>query len=421
MFEWLKQNQRIGKRKKILHFITNDANTILGKWLKINNINLDSLDDLFCKLNLLYPSFCNIEKCNISISDKVWDIPGYIGSVKFEKEIFTKYNSNNKFAKRAINDAKQPLILNHMIHFYQDGIMVEIDYKYSDITADTNACQYKEFYKIVKQNNEIFNLVKDREESLIKISNFMYLHYDEKTYNREQISDHIYRITLFEKSYSGPRKVIIDLTYDNDNLLEFPFEDILRVDLMCCCISKPSEILKTIIKYCEKYDLDVSSIRVSTVDEKRNTKDLTYEINKLNNSKNTSLLEQTNKDNISLKKLSIWNTNECDLNCRIILIENDRNESLVLKAYFDSNDMYIPNENDLINYLLVNFPVINKYDYSSANRFRTYFEDISHISFTEVSDSLKKVELLSYTGPDLVESKEWKRPEYDNGYSLKRK
>ena len=90
MFEWLNKQKR-SSRKKILHFITNDADIILCKWLKINNIDLDSLDDLFCKLNLLYPSFCNIEKGNVSISDKVWNIPGYIGSVKFDKEIFDKY------------------------------------------------------------------------------------------------------------------------------------------------------------------------------------------------------------------------------------------------------------------------------------------------------------------------------------------
>lgn len=421
MFEWLKQNQRIGRRKKVLHFITNEADSILTKWLNINNINIDSLDDLLCKLNLIYPSFCNIEKGKVSISDKAWSIPGYIGCIQFDKEIFTKYNYNNKFAKRALFDANEPLVLNHMIHLYENGIMIEINYKYSDITADTNVCQYKEYYKIIKQNNGEFNLVKDREESLMKLSNFMYRHFDEKVYNREQISDHVYRISLFEKSYSGPRNVIIDLTYDNDDLLEFSCEDMLRDELMSSCMSKPSEFLKVIIRYCNIYNLNISSIRVSAIDEKGNTKDLTYEINKLSNSKNISLLEQTNKDNISLKKLSIWNTNENDLNCRVVLIENEGKESLILKVYFDSDDVFIPNEEELIDYLFVNFPVINKFDYSGTNRFRTYFEDISRISFTEVSDSLKKVELLSYSGADLVESKEWKRPEYDSSYSLKRK
>ncbi len=420
MFEWLNKQKR-SSRKKILHFITNDADIILLKWLKINNIDLDSLDDLFCKLNLLYPSFCNIEKGNVSISDKVWNIPGYIGSVKFDKEIFAKYNSNNNFAKRAMNDAKQPLVLNHMIHFYENGIMVEINYKYSNITADTNTCQYKEFFKIIKQNNGEFDLVKDREESSIKMSNFMSLHYDEKIYSREQVSDQVYRISIFEKAYKGPRKVVIDLTTENGGLLKFSNEDMLRADLMYCSVSKPSEVLKTVIKYCEKNNISISSVRIVTLDEKKNARDLTYENNSKNNSKNVNLLEQIIKSDISLKKINIWNTSEDDLNCRVIVIENGSKESLALKVYSDSDNVFIPNEIELINYLLVNFPVIDKYSYSGTDRLETYFEDISKISFTDISDSLKRVELLSYVDADLVDSVKWKRPEYDCDYSLKRK
>ena len=136
---------------------------------------------------------------------------------------------------------------------------------------------------------------------------------------------------------------------------------------------------------------------------------------------NINLLEQIIKSDISLKKISICNTREDDLNCRVIFIENGSKESLALKVYFDSDSVFIFNEIELINYLLVNFPVIDKFSYSVTDRLQTYFEDISKISFTEIDDSLKRVELLSYLDGELVDSVKWKRPEFDCNYLLNRK
>lgn len=423
MFEWLqkKRNQNTSQKRKI-HFITAEADQIINSWLKANKISIESLDDLLNKLNLTYSSFSEIKKKNISISDKVWETPGYIGSIEFEKEIFTNYNCDNKFAKRAIEDANQSLILNHTIHLCENTVIVEINYSYSDVSRNIITVQYKEFFNIVKQENGNYSFVKQKDENNVKITYYSYLYSDGKTYKREQIQDGLIQILLFNNSYTGPKKMTIQLSQDINSKIEFPVENILIAELWFTDFNNLSEVLEKITRYCENNNIDISSIKITSTDGNNFNKDLIYVNDKNNNLKNISLLERTNgQETASLKSVNVYNSYENDLSCRTIEVSTVGKETITLKVYYNSEYPFIPNENKTIYYLLSEYFKINSRNQENTDALDIHFENISQISFFEPSDNLQKVELIRYKNGKETDSKIWKRYNFEEDAAVLRR
>lgn len=426
MFEWFKKKKEdIEEKRDTTHYISQDGNEILNLWLQLNEVNSDTFDDLIKKLDLIYPYSLSLHKKSISIADHIWEENGYIGSIEFEKEVFPDYNATNKYSKIAVENSKQRTIVNHTLHLCKDGIIVETNYSFSDITREESTCRYREFFKMSKDKDNKVVFTKQKDTFNISTTSSSFTYRNERSYKREQTHDNIIQITLIDNVTYGPGKVVIQLNKHKDDVLNFQDEYDFARNLWCCDFNKPGVVLKKITQYCEKYNLDIPFVNISTVKEGyKVTKNLLYENYKSENQKKTSIIEhQDNSKSSTSKRIFIHTEYENDMNCRIIEIETSNKKSMVLKAYMKGEESTIPNEEEIISYLLMEFPRITLVDQVGWDQItETYFYYISNIAFKNPSENLQKVELTRYENDKEVDSKVWKRHNLEEDAAvLKRK
>lgn len=428
MFEWLRKNN---KSDKVLHHTaTDDVYKIIHLFAEVNGITIYEIDDILKKLGLTYPNPSFLEKKAIAIADDMWKEEGYIGSIQFDKEVFEDYNSSNIYSKNAYDEAKKHFVLNHVIHFCKDGIILELNYKHSNYFSDeTITTKRMEYFKLNKQGNDfIFQKTKDRVEMSGALGSFMCK--NEKAYTREQLSDNIIRITLLKNDGRYRDKLVIEIHKDKEQLIDFVNEKKLASDLWTSNFSLPSVALKYMLDYFDENMINIPYIKVMRfVGGWKLAKDLLYENYDESNIKKASLYEKKvscgdidESGKPTLKTINIYNSYEEDKSVRIVEVDAKNTAKMVLKVYMNNEEAYIPNENQLINYLLKEFPHLNLTGNVNFSKTDALFHNISAISFSNIDDNLSKVELSYYKGECLMGTKEWKRHTFEeDGPVLKRK
>ena len=250
---------------------------------------------------------------------------------------------------------------------------------------------------------------------------------NEESYVREQIHDNIIRLTFIK---GDGKKLIIEISKDKDQFIDFVDEKQLVTNILYSNFELPSIALKYMIEYFEKNNINVSFINVRNIVSRwKISKELVYEDYKENNTKKVSLLEKrTLRDDIdeskkpTLKTLNIYNTYEDGKSVRVVEVDAKNTAKMVLKVTMDNNSAYIPNETQLINYLLKEFPHMNISGCPNFSKIDVLFHNISATSFSNISDDLCGVELSYYKGDYLMGTKEWKRHTFEEeGHVLKRK
>ena len=428
MFEWLKKGN---KSQKVLHHTaTDDVYKIIHLFSNVNGIVVYEIDDIFKKLGLNYPNPSFLEKKPISISDSVWEEDGYIGSVQFDKEIFEDYNCSNTFAKNVYDEAGRHVVLKHIIHFCKDGIILELDYKYTSSIVDGSATSKRMIYfKLNKKEND-YDFIKGKEYVEMSGSYGSLITRNDKGYVRKQLSDNIIKLSIQKNDGRNAEKLDIEIHKDKDQIIEFPNEKNLASDLTTSNFSLPSVALKYILDYFEKLGVNVPVIKVMhKVNGWKIARDLTYENYTNGDSKKVSLFEKKvscgdidESKKPSLKTLNIYNTVEDGKSVRIVEVDSKNTAKMVLKVTMNNNQAYISNENQLINYLMKEFPHLSLTGNPNFGKIDSLFHNISAISFSNISDDLCGVELSYYKGEYLMGTKEWKRHTFEEeGPVLKRK
>ena len=425
MFEWFKKGN---KSEKVLHHAaTDDVYKIIHLFSLVNDITIYEIDDIVRKLGLIYPNASIFEKKPIAIADDIWNEQGYIGSIEFDKEIFDTYNSSNNYAKNIYKDANTHFVLNHVIHLCKDGVFLELNYKYNEpIYGDITKIRRRIYFKLNKKDND-FEFVKNKEHLQMNGRHGSLVIKNDESYVREQIHDNIIRLTFIK---GDGKKLVIEISKDKDQFIDFVDEKQLVTNILYSNFELPSIALKYMIEYFEKNNINVSFINVrNIVSGWKISRELVYEDYKENNTKKVSLLEKkTLRDDIdeskkpTLKTLNIYNIYEDGKSVRVVEVDAKNTAKMVLKVTMDNNCAYIPNETQLINYLLKEFPHMNISGYPNFSKIDVLFHNISTTSFSNISDDLCGVELSYYKGEYLMGTKEWKRHTFEEeGPVLKRK
>lgn len=425
MFEWLKKGSKNGK--VLHHAATDDVYKIIHLFSLVNDITIYEIDDIVRKIGLIYPNASIFEKKPIEIADDIWNEQGYIGSIEFDKEIFDTYNSSNDYAKNIYKDANTHFVLNHVIHLCKDGVILELNYKYNEpIYGDITKIRRRIYFKLNKKDND-YEFVKNKEHLQMNGRHGSLIIKNEESYVREQIHDNIIRLTFIK---GDGKKLVIEISKDKEQFIEFVDEKQLVTNILYSNFELPSIALKYMIEYFEKNNINVSFINVrNIVSGWKISRELVYEDYKENNTKKVSLLEKkTLRDDIdesrkpTLKTLNIYNTYEDGKSVRVIEVDAKNTARMVLKVTMDNNSAYIPNETQLINYLLKEFPHMNISGYPNFSKIDVLFHNISATSFSNISDDLCGVELSYYKGEHLMGTKEWKKHTFEEeGPVLKRK
>lgn len=428
MFEWLKKGS---KANKVLHHTaTDDVYKILHLFAEVNSITIYEIDDILKKLGLTYPNPSFFEKRPVAIADDMWSEEGYIGSIQFDKEVFEDYNSSNRYAKHVYDESDKHVVLNHVIHLCKDGIILELNYKYTNSVSDGSVTTKRmEYFKLNKKDND-YEFVKDKEYVEMSGSYGSLMIRNDKGYVRKQLSDNIIRLSIQKKDGRSTEKIDIDIHKDKDQVLEFPDEKKLASDLTVSNFSLPSVALKYILDYFDKLGVNIPFVKVMhKVNGWKIAKDLTYENYSNDKSKKVSLYEKKlscgdidESKKPTLKTIEVYNTCEDGKSVRIVEVDAKNTAKMILKVHMNSEDVYIPNENQLINYLLKEFPHLSLTGNVNFSKIDVLFHNISAISFSNIDDNLCKVELSYYKGDYLMGTKEWKRHIFDEeGPVLKRK
>lgn len=426
MFKWLRKDNN----KVLHHTATDDVYKILHLFANVNGIEIYEIDDILRKLGLTYPNPSFFEKKPIGIADDIWKEDGYIGSIQFDKEIFEDYNSSNRYAKNVYDETGKHVVLNHIIHLCRDGIILELDYKYTNSIVDGSVTTKRVQYFTLEKKENDYDFISGKEYVKMTGSYGSLMIRNDMGYTREQLNDNVIRLSVKKKDGRNNEKLDIEIQKDKNQVIQFPNEKKLASDITLSDFSLPSVALKYILDYFEKLNINVPSIRVThKVNGWKIAKDLSYENHLNDRSKKVSLFEKKvscgdidESKKPTLKTLNIFNTIENGKSVRIIEVDSKNTAKMILKVTTSNNEAYIPNENHLISYLLKEFPHLSLTGNPNFSKIDSLFHNISAISFSNISDDLCGVELSYYKGEYLMGTKEWKRHTFEEeGPVLKRK
>lgn len=136
MFKWLskiRKEQKSEEKQNIVKYQSDEkTQNLIQKWLKDNNIDNKTFEEILFELGLTYPEILQLEEVSLNLSNPIWENPKYIGALKtliYRRETSSVYqiNENNSF-KDYIAKLNSNTKLMHSIYLYRDSITSSVNY-----------------------------------------------------------------------------------------------------------------------------------------------------------------------------------------------------------------------------------------------------------------------------------------------------
>lgn len=385
---------------------------VLEKWNKINNVNFN-IDSLLSLLQLNRFNFIDINCIDYPMCDDIRKNPDYVGSLTFYS-LINKKNVLNKYSKLFLTEIGGNSNIRHNIHFYKDGVILEMDYMFKN----KDFRKFRITYKLENIDSKyIFNNVDEYSLIILEPTSIYASITDSIVCRRFKDNDGYFIIDIKERMCDESYTKKIKFKIVNDTEFNFPNEVELMRKIGYKSVSFPENIMAILIDYLKKYNVEVADINIEETDE--NTKisrNLFYE---QNNDKKKVVLGINVRDEFKqvLKTVDVFLEYVNDSYVRVFEIKTADSKDMKLKIRY-TNSSYDNKDFEVIDYFMRYFPfglIDESHEFYS---FDVYFELLCEFCFSDNMKCIDMISLESYEYGKLIENKEWKKYNLDQTDSI---
>lgn len=391
MLEWLnkiKRNSNISQNNDSQISYSEQAKTLIEKWMKLNGINDISFDEYIKQLGLDYIDIINIDYIDLNLSDSMWDNPNFMGALCFKNNGFysgydVKFDLDGKngFFVPELNKLNRSMNITNIIYLFKNSLSAKISVSRSEYGDRFKHVIHKDFDLLNdKKLNEIKEVISFKsDESYYDKPRYQYIRTTENTKSFIRVDD--------IRENTGIN------VYINGEIIEFNDKEV-RGKLWFSDKNYLKSILDDLLERVI-FEKEVS-IKIDAIPGFDN---IIYTRDKNGN----VIIKETSKkrqvyfsfDNIQTENL---------FTKRLTVVCNKKRINLDI---ISTNEIEICNLNKLISHI---------YDlYDGIFGINECFNKISSISFKNPDDSLIRVILTEESDNNVIKSKEWSRQyRFDN-------